>query len=422
MKSRMLLSLLTASLVVEYGQCQVAKAPPAQIETAPPPAAVAAENHALDMPWHWLEHCTTPGATFWVNGAYTVNWIHPAYMPPLVTSSPVGVPIATAGVLGQDTTNVLLGDHAINFGAISGMRFTTGVDFAEGFGLNFAGFFLQTRTASFNASGGDANSPSIARPFFDPITNSEAAFLVAFPGRFTGSIDSEYHTGLWGVEMNFTEKLGNVFSAGVGFRYLDLNEDLTFHQSTTAQNAPALTFNGAALPLSDSVRLTDSFVTRDQFYGPQFSLRADHTIGRLSVAAIGKLALGATHPLVITSGQSEHVNASGQVVDTASGGFLAIASNAGSIQRDIFTLVPELEVKGAYQLTGNLSAFISYDFLYWNQVAHPGEQVDRTINLTKVPTAAIFDANSGPPNRPAAQFQHADFWIQSVQVGLQFSF
>src|SRR5262245_61265058 len=114
MKSRMLLSLLTAALAAGYGQCQTAKAPAAQVETAPPPAqveagpppAIVAESHAHDL-GHWLEHCSTPGTTFWVNGAYTVNWIRHAYVPPLVTSSAAGVPLATAGVLGQTTTDVL---------------------------------------------------------------------------------------------------------------------------------------------------------------------------------------------------------------------------------------------------------------------------------------------------------------------------
>jgi hypothetical protein len=71
-------------------------------------------------------------------------------------------------------------------------------------------------------------------------------------------------------------------------------------------------------------------------------------------------------------------------------------------------------------ITQHCRAFVGYDFLYWNQVVRPGNQVDRNINLSQ---SAVFGSGtlSGPAT-PAPLFGRSDFWAQGITFGLELRF
>src|SRR4029453_13105386 len=68
---------------------------------------------------------------------------------------------------------------------------------------------------------------------------------------------------------------------------------------------------------------------------------------------------------------------------TFPGGYFALPTNIGSHKRTVFAVVPEVGLTLGFQLTRWASVFAGYSFLYTNNVARPGNQIDRSINPTQ---------------------------------------
>ena len=96
-------------------------------------------------------------------------------------------------------------------------------------------------------------------------------------------------------------------------------------------------------------------------------------------------------------------------------GLLAQSTNSGRFTRDMFSVVPEIGVNVGYQITDNLTAYVGYNFLYWTNVARPGDQIDRTINISQ-----LSGGNLAGPARPVFTPRATDFWAQGVNFGLAF--
>jgi hypothetical protein len=67
------------------------------------------------------------------------------------------------------------------------------------------------------------------------------------------------------------------------------------------------------------------------------------------------------------------------------GGYFAQPTNIGDFHRAVFAVVPEIGLNVGYDLTGWMTAFFGYTFLYTNNVARPGNQIDRSINPIQSP-------------------------------------
>ena len=104
------------------------------------------------------------------------------------------------------------------------------------------------------------------------------------------------------------------------------------------------------------------------------------------------------------------------------GALLALPSNIGRFNRDRFSVVPEGEINVGYLVTPHLRAFIGYDILYWNNVARPGGQIDRNLDVTQIPN--FLQAGAGAPGKtqPSAPRDSTDIWVQGVTFGLEFRF
>src|SRR5229473_881549 len=108
---------------------------------------------------------------FWVGMDYLAWSVKGDRLPPLVTTSPAGTPLAQAGVLGPPGTTVLFGDSSVNGGWRSGGQLRAGYWFdpkhKTGIEANFFG--LERASSGFNAN--SAGTPILARPFLDATTN-----------------------------------------------------------------------------------------------------------------------------------------------------------------------------------------------------------------------------------------------------------
>ena len=364
---------------------------------------------------------------FYARGEYLLWWFKKDQTPPLITTSDA----ADNGFLTGKTTQVLFGGP-LDSGSHSGGRFTAGfwLDDCESKAIEVSGFFLPggERRADFNS----AEFPVIARPFFSLNRNEEFSQLTASPGVSTGNAVVSNSSNLWGVEANLRCPLwcscpscdecgcdpGWAYRVDglVGFRYLNLKEDLSIVENVlNLPTAPGGVGNETAL-------VFDDFATKNQFYGAQVGLDAEFSRGPWSLNVGGKLALGDTHQEIAINGGQTVTFANG-VTRNFVGGLLAEPSNIGVFHRDEFSVVPQVDLTLSYHINEHWRVFGGYDFLYWTNVVRPGQQIDRVIDESQIP-------NFDPPgsiapaglNRPAVLFQQSDFWAQGIHLGLEFKY
>ena len=376
---------------------------------------------ALEMPMRSDPAC---GPLFWARGEYLLWWVKNAQLPvPIVsTGDPnVGFPLnnGLAGAIGQPSTQVLLGGNGANLGTFSGFRLTLGgwLDNNRTVGIEGSGFSLEKRTSRFYVGSDAAGNPPVYIPEFNPIAGAEHGAVIADPLQgFSGSVSVTSTLQLWGAEVNGLINLwrrpGLEFSVLGGFRYAELKETLAINSTTND-----LIFLNTAV-------FSDQFATRNQFYGGQFGGRMSYQQDRLSVDVTTKVALGATHQVVDIQGNSSLTVPPGGFplapIASTPGGIFTQPSNIGRRTGNEFSVMPTVELKLGYQITPRMRVFTGYDFMYWNQVVRPGNQMDHNLNLTQSP---IFGGGAlVGPAVPAPLFQRTDFWAHGVTFGFEFRF
>src|SRR5262249_30843125 len=104
----------------------------------------------------------------------------------------------------------------------------------------------------------------------------------------------------------------------------------------------------------------------------------------------------------------------------SSGGVFAQPTNIGHYTRDVFAVVPEVNLKVGYQLNNSWRATVGYTFLFMSNVVRPGDEIDRGINSGFL----ALPPNHGLPLRPAFDFSGSGstYWAQGVDFGLEFHF
>ena len=364
--------------------------------------------------------------TRWFNADYQLSWLRGQRTQPLVTSSGSSVPLASAGVVGLNTTTVLLGGaSAWDTSPSSGFRLNTGRWLDNCWGVEVGGFLLENRANIFGAaSDGSANSFALARPFTDSATGTQQAAVIALAGSEAGSISALTRAQMWGAEGNFVfrEEPGRFFQTQLraGVRYIDYDDSILIQSTSTPLGVVSIPFNGnLQVTNPDSVRVTDSFRTHNQFLGGQVGFDTSWRLGRLVFDLDAKLALGDTRQEVTVNGTSETISG-GRTTNLVQGGLLANSSNIGSYSRDAFSVIPEIELKVEYRFSPTLSLFASYDALIWGDVATAGEQVPTTVDVTRVPTNRFFGSAGGV--NPGFTMGHGNFVSQSMQLGVILKF
>jgi hypothetical protein len=352
---------------------------------------------------------------FWGEADLLLWWIKDSQTPPLVSVGPAG----SGAILTQGGTTVFGG--SIDNEERLGGRFAVGawLDCEEAWAIEGDYLFLASRGVPFNTgSNGGPGSPTIGRPFFNVLLNAEDAQLIAAPGILAGTVGVNLTSRLQGAELNLVyhpctccchcwrlELLG-------GFRYLELHEGLGI-----AENLQV--FPGVPIIGGDQISLFDQFDTTNRFYGGQLGGRAEVRRGPWIGRAWTKVALGVDHETVTINGSTTIVTPTS--VTVAQGGFLALPSNIGRFNRDAFAVVPEAGLSVGCQVNEHLAVFAGYTFLYWSDVARPGDQIDRVINPTQLPVTMPTGGLVGPA-RPSFTFKDTDFWAQGIHVGVEFRF
>jgi putative beta barrel porin BBP7 len=307
-----------------------------------------------------MKECDRPHCHVWASAEPLLWWVREGRTPTLVTGA---------------------SDGPLDYELLVGGRVAAGfVNAADNLGIEAGGFWLERGTAA-------------------PIPAST-------PGALAGTLTATSSSQLWGTETNV---VGNAYGCdGLaidllgGLRYVGLDEALSILQT------------GNSLSGAGSFAATDSFRTRNQFFGGQLGSQVEMRFGRLYTNLLGKVAVGNVHQVVDVSGFTMS-GPSGST--TVPGGVLALGTNSGRQSHDEFGVVPEVNFNVGYQLRPNIRLYAGYTFLYLNDVARPGDQGNTTINTALVPASPQFGTpgSSGQPGQP---FNRTDYWAQGVNIGL----
>jgi hypothetical protein len=388
------------------------------------PAAALRDNHA------------GPPQEFWFRGSYLLFWIKQGPLnTPLVTTGPT----TSDGNLSDSRTQVLFGNSDFDYGRFSGMKYDLGGWLSEQhiWGLEGSGFLLEQRAdgASFAS---DANgNPMLSRPFTNISTvvnglpsGTPAGYRVAFPGAFAGNVNVQTTSRLWGAEVNVVRNLaagpGCTFDLLAGFRYLDLDEQLTIANQSTELANGVLFFNSPVpLPTGSILGITDHFRTRNQFYGGQGGAQAEFCFGAFTFDVKTTVALGPNHEIVGINGLTSALTPDGVTRTLPSGLFALTGTNVGRITTNWFAIAPEVELRFGYHFGQAIFAYVGYNFLYLNNVVRPGTEVNMNVNPAFVPSSISFNPlnqKQAVLAQPSLLTQRDDFWAQGLQFGVEFKY
>lgn len=329
---------------------------------------------------------------WWTNGFDT---------PPLVTTGPGSVQ-ETAGVLGQDGTVILFGDDSLNDGMRPGARFAMTKWFGPCWALEAEYTYLGRESEAFSvSSGGD---PVLARPYRNAQNGQEEAGLTAFTDVVQGSlsIDSATDLDIFDIVVRraLTRHCGQQIDLILGYRHAELDERLAFRDINQS------------LIDDSTLDIHDSFDTRNQFHGGEIGLAVETTRCGWAAELLMKVALGNSESRVNINGMTTKTVSS--IASEDDGGFLALSTNSGTFKDDHFAVIPELSLRLSRQLCCGWSASVGYTFLYWAQVARPGDPIDRDLNPSLFPPSDL----TGAP-LPEFRLTPSDFWAQGLNFGLE---
>jgi hypothetical protein len=361
----------------------------------------------------------------WVGFDYQVWWIKDGPLPiPIATFGPEG----QSGAIGEPGTVVLIGNDDIDYGDFSAVRARPGwwLDQDRKYALEGTLFLTEGKQVFQQASSDAVGQGQLARPFLNAGTGNEVGLAISFPGDGAGNVGLTASSIMHGWEANITgvccdAKCWRLQWLG-GFRSLLLDEDIRIIETFRPLVAGVANVGANPVAAGDLVGVFDRFGGINRFYGPQLGGRVGWQRERLSVVALGKVAVGWTEQQVIIEGTSAIVPADGSRPTVVPGGVLAQVSNIGRYNRDRFAVVPELGLDVGVQLTDQLSAKVGYSVIVWTNVARPGQQMDHALTDTLIPTSQFFNAFPTNTFFPRFAFQEELFWAQAMSFGLTYEF
>jgi hypothetical protein len=357
----------------------------------------------------------------WVSAELLLWWNNNSQTPALVTTS--SPPFN--GIIGQGDTRVLLGG---SFGDTFhvGARIGGGhwFDDSNCRGFDWRLFWVSPTTQTFTAS--VPPFALLARPFNNVNPNvpgiglGASSEVVAGPGVANGLVTAKMMSTVWGAEANYRRFLAGCGTCSrldllVGYRYLDVREELTIAESFNRIPGSDTT---VGVPAQSGI-VFDRFRTENHFHGGQIGLVGTTQRGRWSLETRGTIAFGTVFQSAeITGGQ--RLNFPDGTVMTAPGGLLAVpGANIGSWSQSRFAVVPEFGINLGYQVTSHLKMFVGYNLLYLSSAIRPAGTIDTNIDAARVPN--LLPAGTAAPVlpvHPMPRFDTTGYTLQGLTFGL----
>ena len=385
--------------------------------------------------WHHDREHFGGDTRLYGGGEFLLWWINGFNTPPLVTTGPATATaghVATSGFLGGSGVSTLAGGERLDGNdPYYGGRFTLGLWLEDEHTLGVEGNFLFLGRRSQDSSFNSAEFPVLTRPFTLASNGQSFGQIVAMPGVHipgdgtagtvsTGSVAVNSQSEMWGGEVNLRTNLCHDCRSYLdlvgGFRYLELDESLTINEATVA--GPGMTRFFPSLA-GTAFQIADRFATQNRFYGGQVGVAGEFFLAnRLSVGGAAEVAIGATYESIEVQGSTLSIK--GATSTAVKGGLLALPSNSGRFHRDPFAVLPDGTLNVGYYVTPHLRLSVGYDSLYWSRVARPGDQIDTTVDASKVPSFRGLGFAAAPIAHPVPTLKESDFWAEGVNVGLEF--
>src|SRR6516165_3818658 len=331
--------------------------------------------------------------------------------------------VLTGGGKTEDGDPSLVGgtSSGIDFGLLSGVRVSLAywLEDCQTWGLQGSFLTIPQKTLEYRSD----SSNVLTRRFFNLNTEIEDNFIVAFPGIASGTVLVQARSQFWGAEANlwrniFDEPILEAMRLDVmvGFRYLDLSEDV-FINSTTSFNRNLQPFPSFLPFAGNHLSIYDSFSTANQFFGAQFGVSAKFfgTLG--TVTFLVKLGVGTNHESIFIRGNQVRTLPDGTTTITP-GGVLALASNSGHFSREQFALVPEFGFQWNVALTKYIDCFFGYSLIYLNRAIRTGDQIDQGVDASQIRNFPTPTASTGL-NRPLVPFVQDKYYAQGFNIGLE---
>jgi hypothetical protein len=356
-------------------------------------------------------YASVEGLLWWSNGDH---------VPPLVTTSPVGTPFAQSGALNQPTTSILYGDDGLGDSLRGGVRVVVGTCWGQCGNVEFT--YLSLFEESDNFFRDSDETRNIGRPFLninEAVDDHQAIAFLGDEGELTGSIRIRYDSDFYGMGVLWKHTLFQIDSGCcqsklrllAGYRFLSLRESLGIRTHTTVVDDP-----GALLVPGTELDVAEAFDADNTFHGGDVGLAATFGGPCASLELYGKIAIGSSHEEISIRGASS-TSVPDEGTETVFGGLLTQPSNIGTYKRSQAAFVPELGTKLHYQINPCWQFTAGYTFLFWSNVARPGEQVDLAVNTTQLGGGEL----DGAP-RPEFAFLRGNYWAHGLSLGLEYKY
>lgn len=371
---------------------------------------------------------TKPFARSWDSAEVLLWWTMPQTLPPLVTTSPFGLP-----TLGGPNSSVLFGGRSQDPPGSGGGRFVLGWALGAGdrAGYEVGYQFLGTNTTSDPfRGGGNLRGPTFGIPLINPRTGAEDVVLVSSPVQ-QGAIVVSQSVRVQGWELTGLVNLYNSpqikVHALTGYRYFMANEGVRVDTQSAFDPQILAATNVDPATRAQLVRFrsasADQFDAHNRFHGGQLGLRSEWAWNGFFAQADTKVSLGRTVEVVKVSGQTVSVadTPAGPSINYFPGGVFGQGTNGGRFSRSAFAVLPEANVRVGFLLGERSRVFVGYQFLYLSHAVRAADQFDRTVDLTQLqppnPAALVL-----PATRPAMPFDRGDFWAQGLSFGLEWRY
>ena len=339
---------------------------------------------------------------WWAKFEVLLWWREGRDLPPLATTDPVSEDSSTAGVLPDAT--ILFGGGRESSDMAAGGRVDLGfwMDPGECWGVGNRFFGLGNDSQKFHIDSLD--NPVLAVPFFDFDLEANNALLVSYPGLVSGAIDVDASSSVIGNDVYarflLCRDCDSRLDFVTGYHYSRINDNLRISSTRTVTEV------GGNIPLGTVTDVFDEFDARNVFHGAILGLMHEYDCRCWTWQALARMSIGNMRERVIIDG-STRIAVPDEDPTVTAGGLFTGEENLGEFSRSEFTAVTELGLTLGYKWGPCTRLSVGYSFIYWNDVLRPGDQIDPRVG----------EDPSGNQH-PRFRFNHGDYWVQGVNLGL----
>ncbi len=237
--------------------------------------------------------------------------------------------------------------------------------------------------------------------------------LVGFPGVARGSLEiAAVSHAFYGGNVDLSERIidhGPVRLFGLfGYRYMHYEDSLGINTQIMPQG-------GLVVP-GTTISTADSFSARNQFNGVEGGFRLQVCRGDWFLEALTKVAFGRNNDVVNVNGGTL-TTVPGFAPLPQPGGIYALMSNIGQQPFNELAFAADVGLTLGWNVSDHVRLRLGYYFLFWNNVARAGDQVDTFLNRNFFPPAIPVG-----PLRPELMVRVSDLWAQSITFGVEFRY